>query len=111
MQATQATFKLGIEFRNWGALGEQYIHPFGDFGREIKKLPFYHYWLRYKNTGGKLGLEAFSLPILAAKQNRFAFPSDDVDSLFSSFSYAYHIDAGLYAAFLRSFSEARGWHV
>ncbi|HRH76224.1 MAG TPA: tryptophan 7-halogenase [Cellvibrionaceae bacterium] len=108
MQATQATFKLGIEFRNWGALGEQYIHPFGDFGREIKKLPFYHYWLRYKNTGGKLGLEAFSLPILAAKQNRFAFPSDDVDSLFSSFSYAYHIDAGLYAAFLRSFSEARG---
>lgn len=108
MQATQATFKLGIEFVNWGAVGEQYIHPFGDFGREIKKLPFYHYWLHYKNTGGKLGLEEFSLPILAAKQNKFAFPSDDVNSLFSSFSYAYHIDAGLYAAFLRSFSEALG---
>jgi tryptophan 7-halogenase len=108
MQATQATFKLGIEFINWGDVGEQYLHPFGDFGREIKKVPFYHYWLRYKKLGGNLSLEEFSLPILAARANKFAFPSDDVDSLFSSFSYAYHIDAGLYANFLRAYAEARG---
>lgn len=108
MQATQATFKLGIDFINWNEVGERYIHPFGDFGREIKGVPFYHYWLRYKKLGGTLNLEDFSLPILAARANKFNFPSDDVESLFSSFSYAYHIDAGLYAAFLRKYSEARG---
>ena len=30
MRATQATFKLGIAFDNWGAPGESYIHSFGD---------------------------------------------------------------------------------
>ncbi len=108
MRATHATFKLGIEFINWGAVGKSYLHPFGDFGREIKKVPFYHYWLRYRQLGGELSLEDFSLPVLAARANRFAFPSDDVESLFSSFSYAYHIDAGQYANFLRNFSQAHG---
>src|SRR4051794_796322 len=32
MARTRATFKLGIEFQNWGAIGDSYIHPFGTFG-------------------------------------------------------------------------------
>ena len=35
MRATQATFKLGIEFVDWRANGTSYIHGFGVIGRAL----------------------------------------------------------------------------
>jgi len=32
MRETKATLKLGILFKDWGAPGSRYIHPFGTFG-------------------------------------------------------------------------------
>src|SRR3954468_8127801 len=36
VQATQATFKLGIDFVNWGSARHRYFHQFGEFGVNIK---------------------------------------------------------------------------
>ncbi len=46
MAATEATYKLGIEFRDFGAIGDRYIHPFGTYGRPLGGVAFHHYWLR-----------------------------------------------------------------
>jgi tryptophan halogenase len=108
MRATKATFKLGIEFRGWGALGESYIHPFGDFGEPIADIPFHHHWLRAAQHGGEHPLEALSPPIVMARRGRFAPPSPDQRSPLSRFGYAYHLDAILYARHLRAYAEARG---
>ena len=36
---TQGTYKLGIEFRNWGRIGHRFFHGFGDFGGSMRCTP------------------------------------------------------------------------
>lgn len=108
MRATKATFKLGIEFRNWGRVGDSYIHPFGSFGSSAGGVDFLQLWTRYRLNGGSIPLEEFSLPILASRLDRFAHPSNDPASIASTFSYAYQFDASLYARTLRGYAEERG---
>ncbi len=108
MRKTKATFKLGIEFRNWGQLGDSYIHPFGVFGEDINGVPFHHLWSQMHRAGAAQPIEAYSMPVIAARMDRFAYPSTDPGSVQSTYSYAYQFDAGLYAKFLREYAEARG---
>lgn len=108
MARTKATFKLGIEFCNWGRIGDSYIHPFGAFGHDIGGVAFHHHWARMHRSGDPHALEEYSLPISAARAGRFAFPAEDPASLLSTYSYAFQFDAGLYAAFLRDYAEERG---
>ncbi len=108
MRSTQATYKLGIEFANWGRLGDAYIHPFGEFGRSINGVAFHHYWLRLRQAGRERDIGEFSLPVAAAGKDRFAYPDSDPTSVLSSYSYAYQLDASLYARYLRACSESRG---
>ena len=86
MRATKATFKLGIEFRNWGRIGDSYIHPFGAFGMAEDGVPFLHQWLRARKAGLSHALEDFSLPVQAARRHRFAPPKQDSRSLYSIYS-------------------------
>lgn len=108
MRKVNATYKLGIEFANWGRKGDAYIHPFGDFGKPVNGIPFHHYWLKAKQEGNQAPIGDYSLPVVASKAAKFDYPNPDMSSLLSTFGYAYHIDAGLYAKYLRGFSEARG---
>ena len=108
MAATNASFKAGIEFVNWGRVGDAYIHPFGDYGSQINNIGFHHYWLKAKNLGDQSKLDEYSLPIKFCHAGKFDFPSDDPSSINSTYSYAYHIDSNLYAKFLRGFCEDLG---
>ncbi len=108
MRRTQATFKLGIEFVDWGALGDRYLHPFGAFGMDVEAVPFAQAWLRGRAQGHADGLESYNLSAMAARGGRMCLPSGDPRQVLSSLKHAYHFDAGLYARFLREVAEARG---
>src|SRR6186713_2565888 len=108
MAHTQATFKLGIEFRDWARLGDSYIHPFGAYGTRAGGVSFHNFWLRQRRASNTTPVEEYSLPIVAARRNKFALPSEDQSSVNSTFGYAFQFDASLYAQYLRGFSEKRG---
>jgi tryptophan halogenase len=108
MTVTHATYKLGIEFRDFGAIGDRYLHPFGDFGRPIYDVPFHHYWLRMRASGRQDSLFDYSLANVMAANNRFVPPSTDRRSLLSTIGYAYQFDATKFAPYLRDFAEKRG---
>jgi tryptophan halogenase len=108
MRETNATFKLGIAFHDFGAIGERYIHPFGDFGVPLGGVDFHHYWLRARQLGHDAPIGDYSLPIQAANGCRFAFPQAGADLLASGYGYAYQFDATRFAPLLRRHAEAQG---
>jgi tryptophan halogenase len=109
MRATQATFKLGIEFVDWLCKGKRYFHPFGFHGIDIDGLDFHQYWLHCRANGHTRSIGEYCLTEIVAKQNKFAFPDTSVAGAPASYlRYAYHFDAALYAGFLRRYAEERG---
>lgn len=108
MRATRATFKLGIEFCDWGQLGDSYIHPFGDYGEPIDGVDYHHFWLRLLQKGHDSRLCDHSFPVLAAESGKFQHPGKDNSKIGSNFGYAYQFDSGLYSKFLRKYSEVKG---
>ena len=102
LRAVNGTFKLGIEFENWGRLGERYFHPFSAHGVDTWAAQFHHYWRRAQQRGEKAPLDDFSLEAVMARASRFGREGE------RKATYAYHFDAGLYAQLLRGISEGLG---
>ena len=108
LRETQGTFKLGIEFVDWWRIGERYLHPFGAFGVDMNGVSFHAHWLRLKQAGDRRRIEEYSLQALAIEAARFMRPISNGNSPLSTIAYAFHFDAGRYAAMLRRYAEARG---
>ena len=108
IRETRATFKLGIEFRDWKRLGDSYMHPFGTVGAGVGRAAFHHSYIRARMAGDPTPFETYSLAAVAGRQGRFAPPPAGDRGVHSTIGYAFHFDAGLYAAFLRRYAEARG---
>ncbi len=108
VKTTGATFKLGIQFNDWGKIGDSYLHPFGVYGAPMDAIPFHHYWLKL-NQGSKVKpLDHFSLACMAAPKGRFTRPLNIPKSPLSQIVYAFHLDAGRYAQYLRAYAQSRG---
>jgi len=108
IRRTNATFKLGIQFCDWSRPGQSFFHGFGDFGPALEGISAHQLWLATRGETDTRGYEAFSIAGVAARQGRFAPPLPDQNSVLGAYSYGFHFDAGLYAAYLRGVAEQRG---
>ena len=108
LAATQGTFKLGIEFVDWGAPGERYFHPFGPHGQDFRGVAFHQLYLREATRQALPEIAEWSMSAAAAQRGRFARPGADARLPLSQLAYAFHFDANLYARFLRGYAERGG---
>ena len=102
LSRVQGTIKLGIQFENWREIGHDYIHSFGFTGQGCWAAGFQHFWLKDRERGSQAEYGDYCLELIAARENKFAhLPKQGLN-------YAFHIDATLFAKFLRDFSEPLG---
>src|SRR5229473_5575250 len=102
---TQATYKLGIKFRDWKELGHAYWHPFGTFGAPINRRPFHHCWHKARASGLEPRFNDFSLCAALGDEGKFRFPDADPGNEAAGLRYALHFDATLVAKYLRAYAE------
>ena len=102
VKATNATFKLGIQFENWKQVGEKYFHSFGVTGKQTIVTDFIHFWLRGRELGFARDFGDYCLEFKAALKERFSLNNQ------AKLNYAFHLDAGRYARFLRARAESCG---
>ena len=109
VRKTKASFKLGIEFCDWGRLGNRFFHGFGAFGPAMYNRPLWAYWLRLRRLDPTLpSYEEWSTATVMARQMRFALPQPGEPSPANAFNYAFHFDASLYGAYLREYALRHG---
>ena len=102
MAATNATFKLGINFENWRSLNHAYLHAFGATGKDCWAAGFQHFWRRGLDLGLSEDFGQYCLERVAAEAEKFAhLPGNGLN-------YAFHIDATRYAGFLRELAGQAG---
>ncbi len=108
IRETKASFKMGIEFLNWGKLGDRYMHAFGQFGQSLGLTEFFQYWLRARAEGVAKPFGHYSLTEVAAQMGRFSRLARIPNTALEGVTYAFHFDAGLYAKYLRRIAESIG---
>ncbi len=108
LQQTQGTFKLAIQFVDWGRKGHTYFHPFSAYGQNFDVCDFHHHWLKAQASGHDSALEDYNIGAMLARENRFNVRGSDPRSPMASLPYAFHFDASLYARYLRGHAEKNG---
>ena len=108
LRATNGTIKLGIEFDGWRQPGHSFMHPFGRYGLQAGPVAFHDIWNRLRAAGETPVLDDYSLGTQLARAGRVFLAPPDPAADFEIFDWALHFDAGRFAQYLRTFSEARG---
>lgn len=99
IRETDATFKLGIMFKEWRKKDAQYFHPFGDVGPIMENQPLFQQIIRFAlQSGEEINIDDISVCTKLAMANKFAKPA--TNGALSHLNFAYHFDAAKVADYL-----------
>ena len=112
LEACSATYKQGIRFEHWvrepGALGaDHYFHPFSLPSQRPGAPELLPYWLMGEGGPGRAFAEAVTLQKAVVDARHGPKRASDGDFM-GPLNYAYHFDAGRFAALLAEQGQALG---
>jgi tryptophan halogenase len=102
------TFRLATRFRNWGRVGEDYMHPYGEIGAPLSSIAFHQHWLRMRQYGEANGLADYSLSATAARLGKFLPPTEDPNSALSTLGFGLNLEGAHFVAMLREAAQRKG---
>ena len=110
-----ATYKLGIKFVKWSgrARPDYYWHVFDQMRRQ-RGLPLSYYWQKQYQLGRLGSYSTACSPAIVALCEARKSPRMEIEEQgdYKSPFYAYHLDAGLFANYLRGIAKERGvYHI
>lgn len=106
------TFKLGVRFTNWNhdANGNatSFYHPFETTDSQLAgQNPAYHFH-KYGGPPGRENIDQCFSVCVAAIEQKLGPKGLEHGDYEKHLNYAYHLDAGLFAGFLKEISIERG---
>lgn len=107
MRTSLANFKLANHFKDWHQTSSNFYHAFGEYGTTVKSLQFSQFYARLRAEVNDSSADVYSLGAQLAKHNKFIHPNNDPQSILSTLSYGWNIDADAYCFALKKYSEAQ----
>ncbi len=109
MRRVSGSYKLAIRFTDWIEPGHEYWHPFGMAGQRLGGNDAFHYWFARRQAGIDGGPYAgLAVQQHLAAAHRAPRPLDRSSPIIEQGTYAYHLDAGALALYLREIATGEG---
>jgi tryptophan halogenase len=109
MTKCNASFKLAIKFVNWSgrAPNDIFWHPFGQLPHP-GGFPMAHHWLKRYLLGNPEPFDRSCFSVLPVCDAKRSPKVGDEEPYLGKVQYAYHLDAGLLAEYLKQLGKSRG---
>jgi tryptophan halogenase len=109
LRRTNGSYKVAIQFVNWRRGDDRYYHPFGSIGGTIDGVLLFHHWRKARAEGRDASPYAsYALHTLLSELRKSPRPFQGGSVVLDHGSYAYHLDAALFADLLRDVTTRRG---
>lgn len=94
--------RLGTRFEGWAVDRGDYVHAYGDYGRQIGPSAFHQHWLR---AGGDAdSFDSYSAAAAIGTAGAFAHPRDTREPILPPFAHGLHIDPVRYREMMRAYA-------
>lgn len=111
MNQTSATFKVGVRYRDWVKLGQNFVHGLGNFGSMLDGIDFHQYAILLHQCGDKTPFDSYSLAAASANLGKFSFLGKDLMEKGFTLDYSLHVDLPLYTSSMQTFAAKKQLHV